>query len=113
MEEGQKEIRVQQEKVRLMKLHENMEARRQLLPKGTSLHSNPLAAPLMIPPATFHTLSDTVTSRDDLLTSSDPAPEPEAPPAAPSILQQILSALPKTFPTSAPKVNYHQVDSIL
>ena len=41
-------IRLRQEKVRLRKLQETMEARRQLLPPGTSLHSSPLAAPLIV-----------------------------------------------------------------
>ena len=115
-------IRLRQEKVRLRKLHEAMEAGRQLMPPGTSLHSSPLAAPLMIPPATFHTLSNTATSRDDVMTSADPAPEPETPPASPSLLQQILAApllsalpepSPEPSPPSAPRVNFHSVESFI
>ena len=68
---------------------------------------------------TVHTLNDTATSRDDLPTSSDPAPEPEAPPAVfETILQRILSAPPLSAPpkmshTSTSKVNFHSIASLL
>ena len=95
----------------MRKLYKDVEARRNLLPKGTSLHSSPLAAPLMIKAATFYTIGDMSTSNDEV--SPDPAPDPEASPASSSILQRLLSAPPKPSPSSAPRVNFHSIDTLL
>ena len=99
---SKREMRDRQEKVWLRKMHEKMEARCNLLPRGTSPHSNPLSMPLMmrmVPlagPSTFH---------DEV--SLEPTPESVTSPASSSLSY----APPKKSPRSS--VDFHSIDSWL
>ena len=75
-------MKLKLQKTRLRKAQEDVEARRHNLPPIlTSLHSSPLAAPLLISPYTIHNVNDTVqsdTSGDEIVISSPSTPESEA-----------------------------------
>ena len=87
-------LKLKLQKTRLRKAQEDVEARRHNLPPIlTSLHSSPLAAPLLISLYTIHNVNDTVqsdTSGDEIVISSPTTPEPEAS-SLDIVLDQIIS----------------------
>ena len=103
-------MRLKLQKTRLREAQEDVEARRHNLPPIlTSLHSSPLAAPLLMSQYTVHSVDDTVqsdTSGDEIVISSPTTPEPESS-SLEIVLDQIIStpripAIPLTQPAVIP-----------